>query len=139
MSSVSEGDGFIEVTRGSKKHKASTSPTLPNQPKPGSPLGTPVRPKPNRKNTIPAIISGVDEKFKSWRKLSGELKQYHPSLKISTVKELPKGDFLAIGHSLQDVTILQNENKMKAALVKNVKISLPKAFQISKEQQKVLQ
>ena len=126
MSSVSQGDGFIEVTHGSKKRTTSTSPMLPNQPKPGSPLGTPVRPKPYR------IISGFDEKLKSWRKLTGELRQYHPGLKIPTIKEFPKGDFLAIGDSLQDVTILQNENKMKAALGKNVKISLPKAFQISK-------
>ena len=100
MSSVSQGDGFIEVTHGSKKRKASTSPTLPNQPKPSSPLGTPVHPKPYRKNMIPVIISSVDEKFKSWRELMGELRQYHPSLKISTIKELPEGDFLAIGHSL---------------------------------------
>ena len=73
MSSVSQGDGFIKVTRGSKKRKASTSPTLPSKPKPGSPLETPVRPKPYRKNTTPVIISGVDETFKSWRKLTGEL------------------------------------------------------------------
>ena len=90
MSSVSQGDGLIEVTRGSKKRKASTSPTLPNQPKPGSPLGTPIRPKPYRTNTIPVIISGVYKKFKSWRELTDELRQYHPSVKISTIKELPK-------------------------------------------------
>ena len=98
---------------------------------------TPVRPKPYRKNTIPVMISGVDEKFKSWRKLMGELRQYHPSLKISRIKELPKGDFIAVGDSMQDVIILQNESKMKAALGKNVKISVPKAFQTSKEQKKV--
>ena len=138
MSSVSQGDGFIEVTRGSKRGKASISPTLPNQPKPVSPLGTPVRPKPYRKSTISVIISGVDEKFKSWRKQWAKLRQYHPRLKISMIKELLKGDFLVIGDSLQDVTILQNENKMKAAPGKNVKINLPKAFQISKEQTKSL-
>ena len=64
MSSVSQGDRFIEVTRGSKKRKASTSPVLPNQPKLGSPL---VHPKPYRKNTIPVIISVVDEKFQSMK------------------------------------------------------------------------
>ena len=88
MSSVSQGDGLIEVTRGTKKRKASTSPTLPNLPKLGSPLGIPVRPKPYRNHTIPVITSGVDEKFKSWRKLTGELRQYHLSLKISMIKEL---------------------------------------------------
>ena len=55
----------------------------------------------------------------------GELRQYHPSLKISRIKELPKGDFLVIGESVQDVIILKIESKMKAAIDKNVKISLP--------------
>ena len=59
----------------------------------------------------------------------GESRQYHPGLKISRIKELPKGDFVVIGDSVQDVTLLQNENKMKAALGKKVKVSLPKAFQ----------
>ena len=43
--------------------------------------------------------------------------------------------------SMQDVIILQNGTKMKAALgqkVKKVKISLPKAFQTSKAQNKHL-
>ena len=77
---------------------------------------------------ILVIISGVDEEFKSWRKLSGELRQYHPNLKISRNKELPKGNFVSIGDTLQDVIILQNENKMEAALGINVKVSLPQAF-----------
>ena len=61
MSSANQGDGFIEVIHGSKKQKASNSLMLPRQPKSGSSeplLGTPVRPKPYRKNTIPVIISG---------------------------------------------------------------------------------
>ena len=62
----------------------------------------------------------------------GELRQYHPSLKISRTKELPKGNFLVIGDSLQDAIVLQNESKMKAVLRRNVKISLPKAIQTSK-------
>ena len=39
---------------------------------------------------------------------------------------------------MQDVTVLQSENKMKAALGKNVKVSLPKAYQTSKSQNKIL-
>ena len=35
----------------------------------------------------------------------GELRQYHPSLKISRIKELPKGDFVAMGDSMQDIII----------------------------------
>ena len=67
MSSTQE-EGFTEVTHDRKKRKASGSPTLPSQPKPGSsqpPLGTPVCPKPNHKNTIPVILSGVNEEFRN--------------------------------------------------------------------------
>ena len=134
MSSTQE-KGFTEVTRDRKKRKASGSPTLPSQPKPGSsqpPQGTPVRPTPNIKNTIPVILSGVNEEFRNWRKLMGELRQLHPSLKISKFKELSKGDFLIVGDFVQDIIILQSESKMKAALGKNVKVSLPKAFQTKK-------
>ena len=35
-----------------------------------------------------------------------KLRQYHPSLKVSQVKELPKGDLLVIRDSVQDVIIL---------------------------------
>ena len=42
--------------------------------------------------------------------------------------------FLVIDDSVQDVIILQSESKMKAALGKNVKVSLPKAFQTNKVQ-----
>ena len=37
---------------------------------------------------------------------------------------------------MQDVITLQSETKMKAALGKNVKVSLPKAFQTNKTQTK---
>ena len=67
-----------------------------------------------------------------------ELRLYHPSLKVSQIKELPKGDFLVIGDSMQDVFILQSETKMKAALGKSVKVSLPKAFQTNKTKTKSL-
>ena len=72
MSSITQEDGFTEVTRGRKKHKDSGLHMLPSQPKPGSsePLvGTPVRPKPNLKNKIPVILSCVDGKFKNWRSI----------------------------------------------------------------------
>ena len=68
----------------------------------------------------------------------GELRQYHPCLNVSNVKELPKRDFLIIGDSMQDVIILQHESKMKAALGQKAKVSLPKAYQ-TKYQTKVLQ
>ena len=119
MTSVSQEDEFSKVTRKRRKRKAISSPTLPTLQKPSSsehPQEIPVRPRPSFKNTIPVIISGVDDKIKTWRQLMGELRQYHPGLKVSSIKALPKGDFVIVGDSLQDVTILQSETKMKAAL-----------------------
>ena len=68
----------------------------------------------------------------------GELRQHHPSLKISKVKALAKGDLLVVGDSPQDALILQTESKMKAALGKNVRVSLPKASQITQQKNKCL-
>ena len=84
------------------------------------------------------IISGVDDKIKTWRQLISELRQYHPTLKVSSIKALPKGDFVIVGDSLQDITILQSETKMKAALGQKVRISFPKAYQINKASTKSL-
>ena len=67
-----------------------------------------------------------------------ELRQYHPCLKVSQIKELPKGDLLVIRDSMHDIIILQSETKMKAALGKNVKGSLPKAYQTNITQNKSL-
>ena len=75
------------------------------------PPETQVCPRPSHKNTIPVIISGVDDKIRTWRQLMGELRQYHPGLKVSSIKALPKGDFVIIGDSLQDMLILQCETK----------------------------
>ena len=131
MPSANQEDEFTEISHKLKKRKASSSPTLPTLQKTGSsehPPETPVRPKPSTiTNKIPVILSGIDGKFKTWRSVMGELRQYHPSLKVSQIKELPKGDLLVIGDSMQDIIILQSETKMKVALGKNVKVSLPKA------------
>ena len=97
MTSDNQEDEFTEVTCKPKKRKATGSPTLPTLQKTGSsepPPETPTRPKPaSIKNKIPVILSGIKEEHKNWRKLLGELRQFHPSLKISQIKELPKGDF----------------------------------------------
>ena len=66
-----------------------------------------------------------------------ELSQYHPELRVSRVKDLPNKGFLIIGNTLRDVLTLQSENKMKACLDQNLKISPPKAYQI-KEKSKTL-
>ena len=93
------------------------------------PPETPTRPKLSTyKNTIPVIFIGRDAKFQNWRSIMGELRQHHPRLKISQIKELTKGGLLVVGDSSQDALLLQNESKMKVALGKNVRISLPKAY-----------
>ena len=61
-----------------------------------------------------------------------KLKQFHPNIKVSKVLEKKNNSFLIIGDTPRDVAILQSENKMKACLGQNVKISLPKAYQTSK-------
>ena len=43
-----------------------------------------------------------------------------------------------VGDSPQDAIILQSVSKMKAALGKNVRVSLPKAYQITKQKNKCL-
>ena len=143
MPSVNHEDEFTEVTHKPKKRKATSLPTLPSTLQRNmsseQPPETPTRPKPStHKNTIPVIFSGIDAKFQNWRSIMGELRQHHPSLKISQIKELTKGGLLVVGDFPQDALILQNESKMKAALGKNVRISLPKAYQIRQKQNKCL-
>ena len=58
-----------------------------------------------------------------------ELSQYHPELRVSRVKDLPNGGFFVILNASRDDLILQSENKMKACLGQNLRISLPKAYQ----------
>ena len=129
MPSDNQEEEFTEISRKRKKRKATGSPTLPTLQKTGSselPPGTPTRPKPAIiKNKILVILSGIKVEHKNWRKLLSELRQFHPGLKVAQIKELPKGDVLIIGDSMQDVLILQSENKMNAALGQNVKVSLP--------------
>ena len=144
MSSDSQEGEFTEVHRKHKKRKTASSPTLPpstlqrtrsSEPPPE----TPTRPKTSKlKNQIPVILSNIDERFQTWRQVMGELRQHHPSLKISKVKALQKGDLLVVGDSPRDAVILQSEPKMKAALGQNVRVSLPKAYQTTKQKNKCL-
>ena len=97
MPSVNQEDEFTEVTHKHKKHKATSSPTLLSSLRrtrsSEQPPETPARPKPSTyKNTIPVIFGGIDPKFQNWQSIMGELRQHHPSLKISQVKELAKED-----------------------------------------------
>ena len=103
MSSANQEGEFTEVHRKRKKRKTSSSPTLPStlQRTRSSelPPETPTRPKTSYKNQIPVILSNIDDKFQTWRQVMGELRQHHPSLKISKVKALQKGDLLVVGDS----------------------------------------
>ena len=86
-------DGFTLVKKGrqSKKRKADGSPLLHSPPgaSSASPINTPARPRPStHKNSVPIILSDVDPKFNSVVKLMSELRQFHPSLRISKVQEL---------------------------------------------------
>ena len=45
-----------------------------------------------------------------------ELRQLHPSLRVSKVQELKNNRFLVIGDTPRDVAILQRHNKLKACL-----------------------
>ena len=67
-----------------------------------------------------------------------ELRQFHPSLRVSKVQELKNNRFLVIGDTPRDVAILQSDNKMKACLGQNVSASLPKAYQTAKTASKTL-
>ena len=130
-------DGFTLVKGGrqSKKRKADGSPLLHSPPgtSSASPINTPARPRPStHKNSVPIIRSDVDPKFNSAVKLMSELRQFHPSLRVSKVQELKNNRFLVIGDTPRDVAILQSDNKMKACLGQNVLASLPKAYQTAK-------
>ena len=131
---TSEKDGFALVKGGrqSKKRKADGSPLLHSPPgaSSASPIGTPARPKPSTyKNSVSIIVNDVDPKFNSVIKLISELRQFHPSLRVSKVQELKNNRFLVIRDTSRDVAILQNDNKMKACLGQNVWASLPKAYE----------
>ena len=111
MPSVNQEDELTEVTHKHKKRKAPSSPMLPltlqRTRSSEQPPETPARPKPSTyKNTIPVIFSSIDAKFQNWQSIMGELRQHHPSLKISQIKELATGGLLVVGDSPQDAIIL---------------------------------
>ena len=117
-----------------KKRKAEHSPLLHTPPgiSSASSSGSPTRSKPssfNFPNQVPIIFRDADAKFKSVKQVMSELSQYHSELRVSRVKDLPNQSFLIVGNTPRDVVILQSESKMKACLGKNLKISLPRAYQ----------
>ena len=139
-----DGDAFITLVKGgrqSKKRKADGS-LLPHSPtgaSSASRISTPARPRPSTyKNSVPIILSDVDPKFNSVVKLMSELRQFHPSLRVSKVQELKNNRLPVIGDTPRDVAILQSDNKMKACLGQNVSASLHKAYQTAETASKTL-
>ena len=136
-------EGFILVDRKrQKKRKAEHSLLLHTPPgsSSASSSGSPTRSKPssfNFPNTVSIIFRDADAKFTSVKQVMSELSQYYPELRVSRVKDLPNQSFLIVGNTPRDVVILQSETKMKASLGKNLKISLPKAYQ-NKDKSKTL-
>ena len=136
-------EGFTLVDRNrQKKRKAEHSPLLHTPPGScsASSSGSPTRSKPsnfNYRNTVPVIFRDADPKFTSVKHVMSELSQFHPELRVSRVKNLPKQGFLIVGNTPRDVVILQSETKMKACSGKNLKISLPRAYQ-NKDKSKTL-
>ena len=62
-------------TPASKKRKASGSPSVPLASQPTTlPSGY--------KNRTPLIATGTDPKFNTQNRIMGELRQYHPSLRV---------------------------------------------------------
>ena len=136
-----EGFTLVDIKR-QKKRKAEHSPLLHTPPGScsASSSGSPTRSKPSNFNylkTVPVIFRDADPNFTSVKQVMSELSQYHPELRVSRVKDLPKQGFLIVGNTPRDVVILQSETKMKACLGKNLKISLPRAYQ-SKDKSKTL-
>ena len=104
-----------------------------------SPINIPACPKPSTyKNSVPIILNNVDPKFNSVIKVMSELRQFHPSLRVSKVQELKTNRFLVIGDTPRGVAILQSDNKMKAFLGQNVSASLPEVYQTAKAASKTL-
>ena len=125
-----------------KKRKVEHSPLLHTPPGScsASSSGLPTHSKPsnfNYPNTVPVIFRDADPKFTSVKHVMSELSQYHPELRVSRVKDPPKQGFLIVSNTPRDVLILQSETKMKACLGKNLKISLPRAYQ-NKDKSKTL-
>ena len=144
MPLVNQKDDFTEVTRKRKKRKATSSPTLPTLQKTGSsepPPGTLTRPKPaSIKNKIPVILSGIKEEHKNWCKLLGELRQFHPSLKISKSRSSQKVIFLSLmilckSRCYNSTERKQNEGSTRPKCEKSV---FPKPSKLTNNKPKVL-
>ena len=100
-------------TPASKKRKASESPSLP-------PASQPTTPPSNYKNKTPLIATGIEPKFNTSIKIMSELKQYHPNLRVSQIKQTKNG-WIFIGDTPKDFTFLQSEPKMQQVFGKKLK------------------
>ena len=106
-------------TPASKKRKASGSPSLP-------PASQPTAPPSNYKNKAPLTATGIDPKFNTPIKITSELRQYHPNLRVLPIKQTKNG-WIFIGDT-PNFAILQSEPKMQQVFGRKVRVSLPKSY-----------
>ena len=104
MASMDITEGSFQ-TPASKKRKASGSPSLP-------PASQPTTPPSTYKNRTPLITTGIDPKFNTSIRITSELRQYHPSLRVFQIKQPQKG-WNFIGDTPKDFAILPSETRMK--------------------------
>ena len=142
-----DGFTFVKGGRESKKRKADGSLLLHSPPRASSasPINTPACLRPSTyKNSVPIILSDVDPKFNSVVKLMSELRQFHPSLRVSKVQELKNNRFLVIGDTPRDVAIIcgkshhqkdaltERKSSQNAPTVKGYMLLLTKGLQRTK-------
>ena len=107
-------------TPASRKRKASGSPSLP-------PASQPTTSPSTYKNKTPLIATGIDPKFKTPIQIMSELRQYHPSLRVSQIKQTKNG-WIFIGDTPKYFNILQSEAEMKQVFRPKVKVTLPRSY-----------
>ena len=107
-------------TPASKKRKTSESPSLP-------PASQSTMTPTSYKNRTPLIVKGIDPKYNTQLRIMSELRQYHPSLRVSQLN-LSKNGWIFIGDTPKDFAILQSEPKMHQVFGKKVEVSLPKSY-----------
>ena len=107
-------------TPASKKRKASDSPSL-------SPASQPSIPPSSYKSTTPLIATSIDPKFNTHIRIMSELRWYHLSLRVFSIKQTRNG-WIFTGDAPKDFDILQTEPKMQQMFEENVKLSLARSY-----------
>ena len=104
MASMDTTEGSFQ-TPDNKKRKASRSPSFP-------PVSQPTTLPSSYKNMTPLIAMGIDPEFNTPIQIMSELRQYHPSLRVFSIRQSSKG-WIFIGDTPKDFAILHSESKFK--------------------------